>query len=462
MNILIAEAKKLIKINGKDILKTQILSANSNKYIKMKSILKDKKVDFFLKLNNSLNHYIKHEKPLILVTDWTDPTEMIGIVIEENNKEIVYPDLGFLAFYTNWDDFENSGIKKIFSHELSHLWLYNLGFDVNLSKSNKFHTVTSITDPYMAFSEGFAEHLEIVSKEISNHSETQAIYDDGLDIESWLSYRDSSLRVHAVKNNRFIYNTSIPQIDDYKDYNKLHLFHITSSSFSPESLKNGSQILASEGAVASFFYYFYLSKVFKNNYLDKEFYKQFGLEKDNVDCLTNHYIKILYTFSKMDLSSDTVLVDFVINYGEFCIKEKEQIFKLFLDMTNYMTVNIKNKNIFQELHLAGRLGDINNFKEKLKIARDFKEKTLKKAIIDPKILKQGLFKSIWLESDKLIKPVPWENELVKYKFDINTATIVDLMSLESIDIKKARKLIKTRDKINGFKDIETFNEMINE
>ena len=33
-------------------------------------------------------------------------------------------------------------------------------------QSNRFHTSTAITDPFLAFLEGFAEHLEIVSWEL--------------------------------------------------------------------------------------------------------------------------------------------------------------------------------------------------------------------------------------------------------------------------------------------------------
>ena len=35
-----------------------------------------------------------------------------------------------------------------------------------LSQSNRFQTSTAITDPFLAFLEGFAEHLEIVSWEL--------------------------------------------------------------------------------------------------------------------------------------------------------------------------------------------------------------------------------------------------------------------------------------------------------
>lgn len=42
----------------------------------------------------------------------------------------------------------------------------NKAYQPAWSQSNRFHTSTAITDPFLAFLEGFAEHLEIVSSEL--------------------------------------------------------------------------------------------------------------------------------------------------------------------------------------------------------------------------------------------------------------------------------------------------------
>ncbi|MFW6038324.1 MAG: helix-hairpin-helix domain-containing protein [Candidatus Saliniplasma sp.] len=47
---------------------------------------------------------------------------------------------------------------------------------------------------------------------------------------------------------------------------------------------------------------------------------------------------------------------------------------------------------------------------------------------------------------------------VNFKFDLNTATLVDLISLTNMDINKARQILKTRKGKQGFKSLGEFKE----
>jgi hypothetical protein len=460
MKIIIAEAIGFKEVNEKQLLHARRLDQSNEKYIKIIDLFKKKEISFFYELGIMLNHYINKDKPLVFVTDWTDPTEMVGLLLEDGKDDIVYPDLGFLAFYTDWNDLENSGIEKIFSHEFSHLWLYNLGYDFELSPSNKFHTITAITDPFMAFSEGFAEHLEIVSSDLSHHQENNLPFDSGFDIESWLSYRDCALRMHAVKNNRFIYLTAHPKIDTYKTYAELHMAHITSSCFTPEHIKNGSQMMASEGVIASFFYYFYKDEFFKNQYQDELFYQPFGTQKAALDAISNHYLKILFALSKIDLTKETLMVDFVMTYANAFPNEKEIIFELFLRITHFATVDEAYISKFENLYLTGKQGNPDAFKEALMSVRTFRKETLSKIIENPEMLKNGLYQSIWITTNQYIKPVPWDDKMSVYKIDINTATAIDLLALPHMDILTAEKGVSLRKSLKGFESLDQFINFI--
>lgn len=209
---------------------------------------------FFLRAHARLERALGCGDPLVIVTDWTDPSEVVGLRLQGERGQTDAPDLCFLALETNWEDLDASGIEEIFGHELSHLWLHRMGYRPERSRSNRFHTSTAITDPYLAFFEGFAESLEILSAERMGHPEEEPLYDDGYDAGAWLCARDTALRLHAVRNNRFLYRTADLRPEDFPSYSALHMAHSASSAFLPERLKNGLQAVSSEGLIASFFF----------------------------------------------------------------------------------------------------------------------------------------------------------------------------------------------------------------
>lgn len=461
MKIVFAEAvsTELVEnINGKKLCHARVLSPHSSKYKIINQLFENTSISYFLKMGDCLNYFLKNESPLVFVTDWTDPTEMVGLRLECEGEVNDYPNLCFLAFNTNWDDIESSGIEGIFSHEFSHLWLSLLGYDFDLSKSNKFHTCTAITDPFMAFSEGFAEHLEIVTKDLRGNFDLKSTFwDYGYDVDAWLCLRDEQLRYHAVINNRFIYHTAFPYSEDYDTYNHLHFAHITSSAFTPEKLKNGNQMMASEGVIASVFYQMYQHELFKNTFLDDTFYSRFGVDKNDIDPLINLYIKIFFAISKIDLRKPTLMIDFIQSYGEEFSNEKRELYDVFLKVTHYSTVSSNAIESFGKLYRIGRRGEVNAFKDILIHNRAWKKDLFERILSGEISLDQALAGQLWINSDEDITPIPWEPEQkVKYRFEINTATEIDLLSLDGMTLEHAENLIKTRDSQCGFKSVDEF------
>lgn len=464
MKIIFAEAvnDELVEyINGINLCHARVLSEESNKYQIMDKLFTETTISYFLKMGEGLNALIKNEMPLIIVTDWSDPTEMVGLRLESGDRIEDYPNLVFLAFNTDWEDIKRSGIEAIFAHEYSHLWLNLLGYDHKLSKSNKFNTCTAITDVYLAFSEGLAEHLEIVTKELNeNKVNENGFWDYGYDVNAWISLRDEQLRYHAAINNRFIYHTAFPYFEDYETYSALNLAHITSSAFTPEKLKNGSQMMASEGAISTIFYLMYKSEVLKNTYLDNVFYHQFGKDKEDVDVLTNLYLKIIFAISKIDLTKSSLMTDFIEKYGEAFPNEKKELYDIFLRATHYSTVSADIARDFGKFYRIGRSGEVNAFREAYKNITMSKEKLFNEVLNGDIKLNQSLYAELWIEADEEITPVPWvPEEKTKYRFDINTATEIDLLSISGISIERAKQIIKTRELQGGFKSLEEFYEM---
>lgn len=461
MNIVFAEALAtdlLEDITGNKLCHARVLTPNSNKHKVMNHLFENTTISYFLKIGDYLNYFLKNETPLVFVTDWTDPTEMVGLRLESEGEVIDYPNLCFLAFNTDWDDIEKSGIEEIFAHEFSHLWLSLLGYDFDLSKSNKFHTCTALTDPFMAFSEGFAEHLEIVTKDLGHNMDWESTFwDYGYDVNAWLCLRDEQLRYYSVINNRFIYHTALPYSEDYDTYNHLHFAHITSSAFTPEKLKNGNQMMASEGVISSVFYQMYKHELFKNTFSDDKFYSQFGVNKNGLDPLINFYAKVLFIVSKIDLKKPTLMTDFIRSYGEEFANEKKELYDVFLKVTHYSTVSPTATEDFGKLYRIGRRGEVNAFKDILRKTMDLKKDLFERVLSCELSLDHSLAGELWIESDEDITPIPWSPEKkVKYRFDINTATEIDLLSLDGMTFEHANNLIKERDSQYGFRSVDEF------
>lgn len=463
MDYIIAEATSLDQVTdlyGNKLYQAKEFTPASYKFSAVTKILESNPVSYFLKIGRLLANYLNNDYPMVFVTDWSDPTELTGLRLETKDGFKDYPDLCFIGFYTDWDSIEQSGIEEIFAHEFSHVWLNWIGYDLSHSLSNKFHTCTAITDPYMAFFEGFAEHLEIVTSDMSG-SVQNGLWDYAYDANAWLCARDTQLRYHGVINNRFVYNTALPFIDDYDTYAELHMAHITSSAFTPERIKNANQFLSSEGAVASIFYYIYINDIFKNSYSDKAFYSSFGVDMDSVDPVQNLYLKIFYVLSGLDMSKPTLMTDFIKAYGDKFPDEKKELYSLFVRLTYFSTVSDDARHAFERLYRFGRNGIVEPFRTALRESSELKTRLIEQLLSGGVSLDTAVQPDIWIEGDECIAPTPWNREIkVRYQFNVNSATAVDFLSINGVTANRAEQLILQRERIGGFKSQEEFYEMM--
>lgn len=436
------------------------LKPSSKKYNAIKEILSKYPLPFFVNINDLLSRLICTDTPFVIVTDWTDPCELVGLRLETEEGTFDYPSLCFLALYTDWNNIASSGITEIFAHELSHLWLHRLGFDFNLSKSNRFHTCTAITDRFMAFAEGFAEHLEIVTGDMLGTAYDE-VYDHGYDDSAWLCNRDSALRTYAVKNNRFLYHTAIPYPEEFENYQKLHMAHIASSAFTPEKLKNGLQAVSSEGLIASFFYRMYRGKTIMNAPASPRVYESFGVKFEGLDNLTNLYIKILYALTKIDLCKPSLFTDFVAAYSALYPNESDEVLQTFLMVTNYVTVDSEAQAVFGELYREGRAGNIDNVRAAYKKAQSYKDTQSTRLYEGDLALDSAIYTSVWAKGDKEICPVPWvPGRMERLKFDVNAATAIDYYSIKGMSFDQCVQLERHRDNIKGFRNLDDFYQAV--
>lgn len=446
--------------DGKPLYCARVLPNDSEKHIAIQKIMECEAISFSLALHQMLDHALGCEAPLVIVTDWTDPREAVGLRLENGQEVQEYPELCFLALETNWEDLRHSEIEEIFAHELSHLWMHRMGYRPALSQSNRFHTSTAITDPFLAFLEGFAEHLEIVSQELLGKRK-EGFFDNGYDLGAWLCSRDSALRVHGVKNNRFLYLTAVPEAEDFASYQQLHMAHITSSAFLPEHLKNGLQAVSSEGLIASFFYQMYRSADLKHSPAPAQVYHRFGCDADRLSPTANLYVKILWAMMQLDWRRETLFTDFVQNYLDAFEADRDILMDIFARVTNFVTVDPAAQQMFGEIYRVGRQGDMEKIVRLCKQAASQKEIWLTELQSGARRLDDAIYKSIWIEADKPVRPVPWGSEhSTRLKINVNAATDVDFFALDGLSFPQCQELVRIREQYGGFSGLDEFCQTV--
>lgn len=446
--------------DGKPLYCARVLPNDSEKHIAIQKIMECEAISFSLALHQMLDHALGCEAPLVIVTDWTDPREAVGLRLENGQEVQEYPELCFLALETNWEDLRHSEIEEIFAHELSHLWMHRMGYRPALSQSNRFHTSTAITDPFLAFLEGFAEHLEIVSQELLGKRK-EGFFDNGYDLGAWLCSRDSALRVHGVKNNRFLYLTAVPEAEDFASYQQLHMAHITSSAFLPEHLKNGLQAVSSEGLIASFFYQMYRSADLKHSPAPAQVYHRFGCDADRLSPTANLYVKILWAMMQLDWRRETLFTDFVQNYLDAFEADRDILMDIFARVTNFVTVDPAAQQMFGEIYRVGRQGDMEKIVRLCKQAASQKEIWLTELQSGAHRLDDAIYKSIWIEADKPVRPVPWGSEhSTRLKINVNAATDVDFFALDGLTFPQCQELVRIREQYGGFSGLDEFRQTV--
>ncbi len=150
------------------------------------------------------------------------------------------------------DSVADGSFEEIFAHELGHVMLRRLLPNLPQGHSRTPHHSFSITDQQTAFDEGWATHFQGLARRLTGNERLRA-QDYGLEgkpyLPLWLSNLDRASRIDGMRQNWFVHRQVTPD-GSGDDIERREV----STLFDRASLKNGAQMLASEGAVATFFY----------------------------------------------------------------------------------------------------------------------------------------------------------------------------------------------------------------
>ena len=215
-------------------------------------------------------------------------------------------------------------MDQIFPHELMHVIVRQLAGDAPAGGANQIHAIGVRTDRPTAFNEGFAEAAQVLAVDDPDAApETRALAMDARQVQAaesrfgeyrkavtavwapaprsrmtfplWFSQSEQVLRYSAVKENRFAFESPIPdRLLRGPDVYRAYLLENVMPGDSSGARKSIGQMLTTEGVVSSLFSRWVADKALQSSYREESFYAPFGVKAAEVAPLENAYLKLFH------------------------------------------------------------------------------------------------------------------------------------------------------------------------
>ena len=396
-------------------------------------------------------HKLDNIEPVYLaLTENQGGFAKFGFSIKQGGKHITKPHAAYVDITVGratQTPNKLMSFTQLYPHETGHVLFHLLSPEdtvANNTKNVDMHFFSIVTDYSTAFNEGFAEHIENVSRVLEkNESIKQGIL---VDIQSIGNSSKQSIR--GFKRD-FIYPFRLgyykasmlnwyQKYEDYKRYEQAisgdirYKNAVLASSniedqltyrnsgveLNKSELRNYVQLLSTEGAISSFFTQLSTSEL-SNHYLDFTFYRPFLYDTVTItqspeelfNPIQNQFIKyftVLHNYVVFNNSSKSQLTDFIDGYIQEFPSEEGVVKKIF------------QKALGKEYS--------NDLPPPLWVL--VKDRSHRLLVFDP--------------FDAITVPV--------YTFDLNAAEIEDFQTIDGISKNDAEKIVRYRNKHGYFTD----------
>jgi len=339
--------------------------------------------------------------------------------------------------------------SQLYPHEMAHVMFHMLSPE-DSTQSNTYsvdmHFFSLVTDYSTAFNEGFAEHMENLSRLMEANAEIksgilkdietiektsiQAINGFERDLKypirvgyykasmlNWYQkYEDYKRHVHALNGDIRYKNSTIQtfRVEDQLTYRN------SGVKVNMDEFRNMVQVHSTEGVISSFFTYLSTSDL-ANNYQDISFYKNFIIDSTNLNQspeklftpLQNQFMKyfhVLHNFVVANNSSGSQLDDFIAGYLLSFPADSAELCSIFKKTTGQTYTDVLPPSIWL-------------------MVEDYNHRLL---TFDP--------------YGAITVPL--------YTFNLNAAGAEDLQTFKGLSRSDAEKIITYRDRIGFFSDLD--------
>lgn len=436
------------------------------------TILKTNRLAKILKIrtNKNIDNIEKNDlsmSPMLFLSEEEGGFPRRGYAIKINSKIEEHPYGQYVDLVVN-EKLLEIGILSIFAHELGHLTMESLVESLDL-KDTKTHMSMEVSDFNTAFYEGWGIHFQRMCYDFIPFIKEgyESTWNSDVAIKSmWHSAMDEYLRLEGVKRNKYVFKKCVEY--SKKDLYDRFLEKITSPVFSNIKLKNGHQMLASEGVIATIFYRIVTDKILQQNCINSNFCDDFTLEEKNgpFTPFENVYLKILYLFNKylgsnFDNSRSPMII-LLKGWMETFPKDKERVVAILLQTTHGKTATNVMSNIAEEIAYLGQTGDIEGFIENLQLYNKSLEELKRKILSGELKIDENVGPEIWIYNENFLVP---DNIFTKKRnkplaMNLNSATPIYFEIIPHITKEMAEKIVNIRDKYGPFESIYDFFERV--
>ena len=368
---------------------------------------------------------------------------------------------GYVDLVITTESMESGDLEEIFSHELGHQILHDLVGALPPRQSRNMHQSMTVTDYPTAFDEGYAEHFQPLARDATSNPALRALSAGATATDLamlWISRLDTQLRTDGVKRNLFIHRKALPAaaLDGSADRYVLYVADETSTAFVDE-LRNGQEMMASEGVIATLFYRIVSNPTIRAHRREPAFYRAFLAAGQSPEAISPYENANLKLFVAMRHAAKTIasgappMFALVQSYAETFPDEARAIYTVFLETTRGATASQEVARAFERAATEGRRGDITAFRSSSRAAFTLLDSTIDRVTHGGVAVDANVGPELWLlNTDFKIASALWDpNRTLEFTLNLNTASEVDLMTIPGVDLGTARKTIAIR-RAGGF------------
>jgi hypothetical protein len=396
----------------------------------------------------------------------------------ENAKGRQLIQAGYVDLVVDERSVADGDFDEIFSHELGHLILRALVGRIPDGPSYTMHMSMAVTDYPTAFDEGFAEQFQPLARDASENPVVRRMTKGAgaTDLNLlWFSKIDQQLRTDGVKRNVFVHRKALPAaaLEPHPNPYRVWLDSITSPVFLSDELKNGQQMMASESVIATLFYRIVNDERLAGHYRPADFYIRFlpkGEAPGNPENLFSPYEnENLKLFAAMRLLAEKPLnahhapmIDLVEAYDRLFPDEASAMNTIFLETTYGATASQPLALAWERAEHDGGTGAIAAFRKSVRGAISGLRGAIAQVSAGKLKLDANLGPELWLLNDAFkIPSAVWQPErTLPLTFNLNSASVAELMTTPGIDLALARKIVAARDERGYFAHVDDLQDIV--